>query len=154
MSLSTANVTNLSQLYDQDFVLWINATAELLREGKLNELDIPNLLEEVETMGRSEKTDLTNHLVKVLVNLLKYQYQPEKRTNDGLSLILKHRFEMEDILEASPSLNDYLREDLPETYQHTRDLAAIETGLDLEIFPKDCPYSPEQILDIDYLPEH
>jgi hypothetical protein len=150
--ISKQAATNLSQLYDQDFVLWVNQTAELLREGKFNELDIPNLLDEVEAMGRSEKNALISNLVVVLMHLLKYQYQPEKRTNSWLSSIREHRRRLKKALQTSPSLKNYLQDNLAETYDDSRDIAAIETGLDLDVFPKDCPYSVEQILNPDYLP--
>lgn len=153
MSLPTQAVTDLAQLYDQDFDLWINQTAKLLREGKLNELDVPNLLEEIETMGRSEKNALISNLVVVLMHLLKYQYQPEKRTSSWLSSIREHRRRLKKALQTSPSLKNYLRDNLAETYDDSRDLAALETGLDLDTFLKDCPYSVEQILNPDYLPE-
>lgn len=154
MSLSTSVTNNLEQLYEEDFVIWVNQTAELLREGKLDELDIPNLIEEVEAMGRSEKNALISNLVVVLIHLLKYQYQSEKRTNSWLSSIREHRRRLKKSLQTSPSLRNYLQDNLAETYQDARDLAAIETGLDLDIFPQDCPYSVEQILSLNYLPEN
>jgi hypothetical protein len=153
MSLSTSVTNNLRQLYEEDFVLWISQTAELLREGKLDALDIPNLLEEVEAMGKSEKNALISNLVVVLMHLLKYQYQPKKRTNSWLSSIREHRRRLKKALQTSPSLKNYLQDNLAETYDDSRDIAAIETGLDLDIFPKDCPYSVEQILNPGYLPE-
>lgn len=153
MSLSTSVTNNLGQLYEEDFVLWISQTAELLREGKLDALDVPNLIEEIEAMGRSEKNALISNLVVVLMHLLKYQYQPEKRTNSWLSSIREHRRRLKKALQTSPSLKNYLQDNLAETYDDSRDIAAIETGLNLDVFPKDCSYSVEQILNPDYLPE-
>jgi hypothetical protein len=86
------------------------------------------------------------------MHLLKYQYQPEKRTNSWLSSIREHRRRLKKALQTSPSLKNYLQDNLAETYDDSRDIAAIETGLDLDVFPKDCPYSVEQILNPDYLP--
>ena len=63
-------------LYDRDFFLWVETTANLLRAGKFTEIDIPNLIEEIESLGRSEKRELKNSLIMLLVHLLKWKYQP------------------------------------------------------------------------------
>ena len=71
---------SLANLYECDFNLWVEATAQLLRDGRLTELDVVNLLEEVESMGNSDKQALESNLVVILLHLLKWQYQPNKRT--------------------------------------------------------------------------
>ncbi|MFN5854952.1 MAG: DUF29 domain-containing protein, partial [Pseudanabaenaceae cyanobacterium] len=71
---------SLTVLYESDFNLWIEATAQLLREGRLTELDVANLIAEVESMSNSDKRALSSDLVVVLLHLLKWQYQPNKRT--------------------------------------------------------------------------
>jgi hypothetical protein len=76
-----------SPLYDQDFYLWIETTAKQLKEGNFAEVDLANLIEEIECMGRSEKRALKSNLVVVLMHLLKYKYQPSQRTNSWLSTI-------------------------------------------------------------------
>lgn len=65
-----------SNLYDGDFLLWVEATANLLRAGKFTEIDIPNLIAEIESIGRSEKRELKNRLIILLMHLLKWKYQP------------------------------------------------------------------------------
>jgi hypothetical protein len=69
------------QLYEKDFYAWANKNAELLRTGKLSEVDAENIAEELETMGRSEKRELTNRLAVLLAHLLKWVFQPELRSN-------------------------------------------------------------------------
>jgi hypothetical protein len=81
MTSSEPSTTKLSALYNQDYYLWLTTTAKLLQENRLSALDVTNLLEEVEDMGRSEKRALYSNLKVLLMHLLKYQYQPEKRLN-------------------------------------------------------------------------
>ncbi len=147
-----ANET-VNDLYEKDFFLWLETTALLLKEGKFNEIDIANLVEEIETMGRSEKRSIVSNLEVLLMHLLKYKYQPEKRTNSWLLTIYEHRKRVLRRLEESPSLKRYYQEKFSSCYQTARKEASIETGLKIDAFPEDCPFKLELILDSDYLPE-
>ncbi len=146
---------NLQQqtLYDQDFCLWIKTIVNQLKKGQLTEIDLDNLIEELEAMGRSEKNSLESNLVVLLIHLLKYKYQPKKRTNSWLYTIKEHRRRLRKAFQISPSLKRYYQEIFKESYQDARDLAATETGLPLDIFPFDSPFSPEQTLNNDFLPD-
>lgn len=93
--------------YDRDFMLWIDATVQLLKERRFAELDLENLIEEVEDLGRSNKSALRSNLIVVLLHLLKWKYQPEKRSKSWQSSILEHRRHLEDDFEDSPSLKQY-----------------------------------------------
>ncbi|VXD24190.1 DUF29 domain-containing protein [Planktothrix paucivesiculata] len=142
---------NLS-LYEQDFYLWIENTVNQLKTGQLLEVDWGNLIEEIESMGRSEKQALESNLIIVLLHLLKYKYQPDKRSNSWLSSIYEHRRRLRKALKSSPSLKPYYTEVLEECYQDARQEAALETGLTLEVFPLVCPFTPEATLDSEFLP--
>jgi hypothetical protein len=142
----------LSQLYDQDFYLWLQNTANLLRENKFEQLDIDNLIEEIEAMGRSEKRSLESNLVIVLLHLLKWKYQPSKQSKSWQSSILEHRRRLRRDLKDSPSLRNYLTKVLAECYQDSCKQAAIETGLSLNMFPLNCPFTEAEILNEDFLP--
>ncbi|OIP68271.1 MAG: hypothetical protein AUK43_16405 [Oscillatoriales cyanobacterium CG2_30_40_61] len=142
---------NLS-LYEQDFYLWIENTVNHLKTGQLLEVDLGNLIEEIESMGRSEKQALESNLIIVLLHLLKYKYQPDKRSNSWLSSIYEHRRRLKKSLKSSPSLKPYYTEILEECYQDARQEAALETGLTLEVFSLVCPFTPEAILDSEFLP--
>jgi hypothetical protein len=143
----------LSCLYEEDFFLWLETTALLLKEGKFNELDIANLVEEIESMGRSEKRSITSNLDVLLMHLLKYKYQPQKLTNSWLLTIYEHRKRVIQALEESPSLKRYYQEKFLSCYQEARKKASLETGLKIATFPEDCPFELELILAEDYLPE-
>ncbi len=140
-------------LYDKDYCLWLEETVQLLREGRLTELDINNLIEEIEDMGRSEKKAVKSNLKIVLCHLLKYKYQPEKRSRSWLSTIFEHRDRLEDDFAESPSLKRYFDQVFEPCYQKARKQASIETGFPLETFPINCPFTTEEVLDMDYLPE-
>lgn len=140
-------------IYDQDFNLWIDKTISLLKEGQFHELDIPNLIEEIQTLGTSEKHALQSNLIVVLLHLLKYKYQPTHRSNSWLSSIAEHRDRLDITLADSPSLQTYLDMVLLKSYERARRRATIETGLPINTFPSVSPFTPEQALDPFYLPE-
>ncbi len=145
--------SKLSDLYNQDYALWLEATCQQLTERRFADLDLSNLLEELGDMGRSEKRALISNLIVVLMHLLKYAYQPEKRSNSWRFTIKEHRRRIQESLKDSPSLRAYLLQNFDECYLEARDLAATETGLDLNTFPEASPFTPEQTLNRDFLPE-
>ncbi|MBD1933672.1 MULTISPECIES: DUF29 domain-containing protein [Cyanophyceae] len=151
-SLPTA-ANNLSTLYEQDYYLWLETTARLLQEGQLSVLDVANLLEEIEDMGRSEKRAVYSNLKILLIHLLKYSYQSEKRSSSWLASIVEHRQRLKKAFKESPSLQPYFTEIFNECYQDARELASAETGLEIERFPVETPFTPEETLDSDYLPD-
>lgn len=140
-------------LYDTDFNLWIEQTVNQLKNGDLQDLDRENLIDEIESMGRRDKREIKSRLMILLIQLLKRQYQPEEQTENWISVVNTQRGEIELILEDSPSLHPYLKENLPECYQTAVRDASKETSLPKNTFPLDCPFSPEQVLDADYFPE-
>ncbi|PZD73976.1 hypothetical protein C1752_01737 [Acaryochloris thomasi RCC1774] len=142
-----------SKLYDQDFAQWIDQTVQLLKEGKLDELDIKNLIEEVESLGRSDKRAMSSNLIIVILHLLKWRYQPEKRSGSWKGSIIEHRRRAKRLLKDSPSLRSYLESEFADCYANARLQAAGETGLDIKAFPVDCPYELEELLIDGFLPE-
>jgi hypothetical protein len=142
-----------SQLYDQDFCLWIDATTKLLKEGRFSELDLENLIEEIEDMGQNKKDVLESNLIIVFLHLLKWKYQPNKRSGSWKRSIREHRRRLVKAMQKSPSLKPYLRSVFAECYQYSRQEASDETGLSLEIFPLESPFDLAQVLDSDYLPD-
>ena len=140
-------------LYERDFYLWVEQQAMLLREGRLDHLDVANLLDEVESMGRSEKRAIKSNLIVVLVHLLKYQLQPDQRSGSWRGSIVEHRRRLRDDLEDSPSLHGYAREFFHEAYHNAREQASVESGLPLRALPKSSPYTLDQTLDPEFLPD-
>lgn len=144
---------SLKTVYEEDYSQWLEMTAEQLRTGKLENLDIENLLEEIEAMSRKEKVALESNLEILLMHLLKYQYQVNKRTSSWRYTIDEHRSRILKALKVSPSLKPYLQQVFDDCYQEGRRKAAIETGLNISTFPIQSPFSPEKTLNSDFLPE-
>jgi len=153
MTASQTNGTQVTSLYSQDFCLWAEQTAQLLQSRRYSEIDLENLIDEVEDMSRSEKRALLSNVRVVLMHLLKCQYQPEKRSNSWLSSIREHRTRLQDTFRDSPSLRSYFQEMFDECYQNARKQAADETALPLDIFPPESPFTLNECLDEDFLPE-
>jgi hypothetical protein len=142
----------IKDLYDQDYYLWIMRTIELLNQKKFSELDLTNLVEEIEDMGKSEKKSITSNLRILLMHLLKYKYQSDKQTNSWLFTIVEHRKRLQEAFKVSPSLKRYYEEVFLDCYQDARELASAETGLSVQIFSEVCPFTPEEALNSNYLP--
>ncbi|MDB9436452.1 hypothetical protein BMF77_02204 [Dolichospermum sp. UHCC 0315A] len=143
----------MNTLYNSDFYGWTKTQAQLLREEKWETLDKLNLIEEIETLGRQERRELTNRLALLLGHLLKWQHQPEKRSNSWLATIREQRTQIKRILADSPSLKSYLEEAFLLSYQDGINLAVKETNLPYETFPENCHYEITQILEPEFLPE-
>lgn len=139
-------------LYEQDFCLWLEQTAKLLQLGRFSEVDVANLVDEVKAIARSERRAVESILEVILMHLLKYRYQRERRSRSWLLTLFEHRKRMERIFKDSPSLRRYFEEVFGEGYQNARQMAAIETGLELEAFPVELPFGIEEVLAVDFLP--
>ncbi|BAU65404.1 hypothetical protein STA3757_27890 [Stanieria sp. NIES-3757] len=151
--MTTLLPNTTASLYEQDYLLWIEATLNQLREGKLTELDITNLIEEIEDMGNSQKSALLSNLRILLMHLLKWKYQPDKRSNSWKYTIVEHRKRILKSFKISPSLKRYFDEVFNECYQDAIELASAETGLPEKHFPQQCPFNPENTLEHGYLPD-
>lgn len=139
-------------LYDQDFLEWTQQQAEYLRTGCWTGLDVENLVEELEALGRSEQRELGSYLQVLLMHLLKCQYQPERRTKSWDNTIANCRDKIQDCLEDAPSLQRFLQslEWVEKYYRRACRDAVKETNKSVETFPTECPYTIEQILDSDF----
>ena len=146
-------ITAEKPLYERDFVLWIEEQVRLLREGRLAQLDVVNLIDEVEDLGIHEKKAVESNLVVVLKHLLKFQFQPSRRSRSWLSSIAEHRRRLRNDLATSPSLRPYARQRFEECYEDGRRQALIETGLPEDALPSAPPYTLEQALDPEFLPD-
>ncbi len=143
----------VKSLYETDFNLWLEENVKLLKQHQLEQLDIDNLIEELEAMGRSEKKGFRSNLEQLLMHLLKWKYQSNKRTGSWERSILEHRNRILEDLEDSPSLKLYFDEVFDKCYQNSRKYAKAETGLLLNTFPEVCPFTKTQISTPDYLPK-
>lgn len=153
MAVNLHQASTSSNLYDRDYNLWLDRTAQLLRDRELEKLDFDNLIEEIESIGRSEKDALESNLIVVLMHLLKYKYQPKRRSKSWLLSIYEHRRRLKRAFLKSPSLKNYFNEVFLECYEDARKEASLETGLPIDDFPVTPDFSEEEALNPDYLPE-
>ncbi|MDR3515680.1 MAG: DUF29 domain-containing protein [Azospirillaceae bacterium] len=142
-----------SNLYERDFFAWANQQAALLRSGNLSQADIRNIAEEIESMGRTEKRELVSRLTVLLMHLLKWQFQPERRGRSWLSTITIQRHALADHLADNPSLKSTLDQALVRAYEDGRLGAIGETDLPESLFPAECPWSFEKITNTGFWPE-
>jgi hypothetical protein len=140
-------------LYERDFHLWTEQQARLLREGCLDELDIANLVEEIESMGRKDKKAIQSNLVVLLTHLLKHQFQPGQRSSSWRGSIVEHRRRLRYDFKESPSLREHASEVFSEAYEDAREQASAESGLPLRQFPRTSPFTLAQVLDPKFLPD-
>lgn len=133
--------------YDKDFYAWIQVQTKLLRENNWEKIDIQNLIEEIESLGKKDKRALRSHLVILLMHLLKMKHQPNEISNSWKQSVSNARREIKLIIEDSPSLKNELPKILDSSYSDARLEAAEETEIKLKDFPKKCPWELKEILD-------
>jgi len=133
--------------YETDFYLWTQQQAALLRQGEFNrvDLDLANIAEEIESMGKRDRRSVSSYLQNVLLHLLKWRYQPERRGTSWRLSIRNGRRQIKQLILESPSLKPQLPAIVQEEYLAARENAADETGLPLTTFPEECPFTIEQI---------
>ena len=139
--------------YDDDFYAWTEEQARLLRAGEFSQLDIENIAEELESMGRSDKREIESRLEVLLMHLLKWQLQIKLRSPSWSGTIREQRRRIGKLLGESPSLRAVVDQLIPEAYTEAREKAAEETGLAETSFPAVCPFTSKQVLSENFLPE-
>jgi hypothetical protein len=149
---ATHEVCHLGGRYEHDFRQWCTDQAERLRTGDVAGLDLRNLAEELRSLGGSDERGRDSQIRRLLQHLLKWQYQPEKRSTSWAVSIANARIEIEELVDYSPSLGrtDELRKAVEKEYPRAVRLASRETGLKRSAFPGHCPYALNQIFDPDY----
>ena len=139
----------MTKLYDRDFLAWTQDQADALRRRSGNELDWENLLEEVEGLGKQQRSELRNHLIILLVHLLKWRAQPVRRGRSWELTIREQRKEAERVLRENPSLKPEVETILAEAYETAILRAERETRLDAGEFPHVMPFDLREILEGD-----
>jgi hypothetical protein len=138
--------------YEIDVVAWAEAQAEALRAGRLDELDLENLAEEIADVSRREADALESNLETLVMHLLKWRHDPDHRSRSWQGTIRVARHKTAKLLRDSPSLRPRLPALLEDAYPAARIRAGVETGLPEETFPAACPFTLDQITGA-WLPE-
>ena len=126
--------------YEQDYAAWLDRQIGLLRERRFDELDLTNLLDEVESLGRSDFKSFVSAIEIVLLHMLKWDHQPQKRTRSWQGSILEHRRRIDRELKDSLSYRNRVDDAVARAYDAAQAKAVSETGLPLATFPEACPY--------------
>lgn len=134
------------KLYEADFYQWTQDTAGRLRRGEFTQIDVAALVEEVEDLGKREKSAIQSRLTVLMGHLLKWDCQPANRSRSWQATIELQRTRIERLLKQSPSLRPFVSQSLHESYAEAVLLAIKDTGLDRKMFPETCPYSLDEIL--------
>ncbi|MEA2665927.1 MAG: hypothetical protein QOI11_2871 [Candidatus Eremiobacteraeota bacterium] len=130
--------------YEDDFAQWAEEQAAALAGGRFADLDLVNLADEIGSLSRSDKRQISSCMAVLLLHLLKHAYQPERATRFWKLTEIEQAAEIEELIRESPSLRSQIEVRLPAAYRRARKLAAIDTGLELDSFPAE---PPEAILD-------
>ena len=139
--------------YEKDFYSWTQEQAVLLKNGRFSELDIDNLIEEVESMGRSEKRELESRLTILLLHLLKWKYQEVRRGRSWQLSIDEQRIQFEETLNENPGLKPRLDEIIKKAYKLAVIKAARETKISKAVFPECCPWNLAQFIEEGFYPD-
>ncbi|QEP42344.1 DUF29 domain-containing protein [Ectothiorhodospiraceae bacterium BW-2] len=147
--------------YDEDIYNWTKAQIAYLQTREFESLDIKNLIEELEDMGKSTLRELESRLMILLAHLLKWQFQFNKLAEqwqafEGKSwrnTIIEQRAQILFLLKKVPSLKAKIADAVEEAYPEAVALASKESGIAVATFPLRCPYTLDQLLDEDFFPQ-
>jgi hypothetical protein len=142
-----------ADLYDRDFYSWALRQAELVRARRLGELDLENVAEELESLGKEQAHKLESAFRVLLLHLLKWRHQPQRRSRSWRGTIVRERNNVERVLEDNPGLKPRRNRLFVTAYRGARKEAAAETGLRIASFPEAPPFTLDQATDEDFWPE-
>lgn len=143
--MTTTELMPLAALYETDETAWLEAMSQLVAEGRFAEMDCTNLSEYLADMARRDRREVFSRLVTLLMHLLKWEYQPERRTGSWQSTILEQKLEMRDILESG-TLHNHAINVFTKAYDAARKRAAAETQLPHSTFPAECVWNLEAVI--------
>lgn len=141
--------------YEADVVAWANEQASLIRAGHFDQLDLTHIAEEIEDVGKSEQRELASRMAVLLAHILKWKFQPQKRSVSWTLTIKEQRRLLVRRIQKTPSLGPMLvdPEWIDEIWVDAKALAEKETGLDIGTYPEVCPWAMALVLAEDWLPD-
>lgn len=144
---------DLKKLYEEDEHLWLFENAKLLREGKVNLADIEHIAETLEDMGKRDFREVLSRMRVLMTHLLKWIFQPDQRSSGWKGTIREQRKELRRSFKDSTNLLNYAKSNWQNEYEDAKEVASDESGLPLSAFPEEPPFTFEQVVDENYLPE-
>jgi hypothetical protein len=139
--------TSTKSLYETDFAEWSDQMAKLLREGRFDQVDLENVAEEIESLGRSERKAVRSQLQRLMMHTVKQQIQPDRDGTSWQRSIREARQALLDDIEESPSLRTHLQKNMQKLYKRAVEEALIETSLDYSSLPRECPWTLDFLLE-------
>lgn len=136
----------MNQQYDEDFYSWAFTQADLLKNKKIESLDIEHLVEEIECLGSERERALESFLRNLFTHLLKDQYQPLMKTTSWEITIKRSINDARKTIKKNPGLKSKLKEITKDAYEDATYEAALQTGMRKSIFPEDCPWNVDDLL--------
>jgi hypothetical protein len=153
----TGQTSDDSRRYAQDYYAWAREQACALRERHIELIDFEHLAEEVEDLAKRERRELRSRLMRRLAHLLKCQFQVARRSRSWDATLFVNRTEIETLLEDSPTLRRELPELIDRAYASAQRVACKEMRMERDeaarVFPATCPWSVEQIIDLEFYPD-
>jgi hypothetical protein len=140
-------------LYDTDFAEWARQNAELLRAGRVSDVDLENVAEEIDGLSKHLRHSLYSRLVRLTEHLLKWRYQPERRGAGWQRTIIVQRAAILRLLVESPSLRPDLPRIVASSFHTAVRAASLAINRPLRDFPESCPFTLEELLDEEFIPE-
>ncbi|NES46342.1 MAG: DUF29 domain-containing protein [Moorea sp. SIO2C4] len=144
--------SDLYSLYDVDNEQWLLSTLKLLKEKRLENLDIEHLIEELEGLSRRDKLTVESFLEQIIRHLLLLNYwqdQYDYNANHWQAEIMSFRTQLDEYL--TQNLRNHLQHNQGKVYQKALKYVIKKTGMMIQ-FPEDCPYTLEQLLNQEWLP--
>jgi len=131
--------------HEKDFFNWTRNQMKFLKEKEFTKLDIDNLIDEIESLGNSERNAIESYMIVLFIHLLKMEYQPAMRCNSWENSIENAKFRIKRLVKKNPSLNKEVSEVIQDAFYSAKLQASSETGLDKKTFPKECPWTSEML---------
>jgi hypothetical protein len=147
-----------TELYDRDFYEWIQQNVDLLRRGCAKQSDLAHIAEEIEDVSKRDQRAVTSRLEVLVMHLLKWKYQPEKRYSHSgksswLETIAEQRQRLAKLFEKSPSLKRVAASELSDAYLYAVQAASRQTLIPLSQLPTECPFTLDEVVDEGFLPD-
>ena len=139
----------MSDLYERDFHAWAGEQADLLREGRLSAADVAHIAEELEDLGRSQRSELTSRLAVLLLHLLKWRYQPERRGRSWQITVAGQRDAIAEHVDENPSLKPLIEPLLAKAYRRARFDAAQQIDMAVSALPEQCPWTFDDAMSVE-----
>ncbi len=147
------NLMDAKQLYQADYNAWCILHIQLMQNKDYKNMDWDHLTEEMINMVGNNEGELISRMMQLYIHILKWIYQPEKRTRSWKNSIQNQRIDIDEVIERNPSLQSCMFMCSVKAYKHARKKAAIETGIDKKGFPEQMPFFMEDALKEEWFPE-